>query len=104
MKAYSFKKPMLPSDTSLLDDPSPVVRLLEVRVGEAEEHLLDGSLPEVVCDVAHGVGPQHADVVVVLVARLDSESCNLLADEVHYLVSDLDAQTELVGKVGGQCN
>ena len=48
----------------LVDDPPLVLGLLEVRVGEEEEHLLQLPFPEEVGQVLHGVGPQAGDVAV----------------------------------------
>lgn len=103
MKAYSFKNPML-LYVGLLNDPSSVVRFLEVRVCETKEHLLDGPFPEIVCDVAHGVRSDDRDVVVFFIGRLGSKRGNLLAYEIDHLVSDLDAQTQFVREIGRQRN
>lgn len=90
MKAYSFKNPMLRKGGLLYDTPA-MVCFLEVRIRETEEHLLHCAFPEVVRYVAHGIRPKHCHIVVVLVARLCSQSGDLLSYEIDDLVSDLNA-------------
>ena len=60
----SFSTEFGPCEERLVDDPPLVLGLLEVGVGEEEEHLLELSLPEEVGEVLHGVGPQAGDVAV----------------------------------------
>lgn len=51
------------SERLLLDNATAVVALLELRVREAEEHLGDLSLGEVVRQVAHGICSQRRYVL-----------------------------------------
>jgi hypothetical protein len=52
--------------------------------------------------MAHGVGSDHADMIVFL-RLLGAHASDFFADEVDQLIPDLHAKDEFVGEKRGQC-
>ena len=78
------------SQKTLLDDSPPMVRRLEVGIGEQEEELLELALVEKVGQVLHRIGTNAADVLVpprMLATERDAPFLHVLT----HLVSDFHA-------------
>jgi hypothetical protein len=72
-----------------------------VRVGEADEYLLQALLCEVLAKVTHGVCPHNSNMVK-LVRFLDSVPSNLFSHKVHQLIPNLKPQKQLVRQNRGK--
>jgi hypothetical protein len=83
------------------DNPPLVFLGLEVRVGEADEDLLNAVLGKVVAKVLHAVRPYHADVVVLPRVK-HPERPDLFRHVIDWLVPDLQTEDEFGGELRRQ--
>lgn len=90
------QKGILRQETGV-DDPPSVILSLEVRIGEADEYLLQALFGEVLAKMPHGVGTHHSDIVE-FPWILDAISSDLLSHEIHHFVSDFHSQDQLAGE------
>ena len=93
-----------------VDNAETVLRALEVRVGEKEEHLVELALVEVVGAELHDVGTNARDVVELgdlALAKLvrgvlGARNLDRMVDNVSDAVADLDSHDQLVGVEGSE--
>jgi hypothetical protein len=78
-----------------------VVFEFEMRVWEADEYLFYALFWNVVAEILHGVGTDHADVVVLLGVKY-AESSDLLGCVVCYFLADFEAEDEFGSEDGGK--
>lgn len=81
------------------DDTPAMVLFLEMGVGEAEEHLGELTLPDVVGEVLHGVRSHHGRILVlsgVFFTQIFDAKVNIL----RHLHANLQPENEFVWKDG----
>ena len=90
----------------LRNDATTVILLLEVRVGEAEEHLAQLTLADKVRQVLHGVRPHHRHILILRVNEKEHDHLSrillpqILDTQVHvlgHLHTNLQTQNQLIG-------
>ena len=111
---YSESRTCLWSEWSrrpVRNDATTVVLLLEVGVGEAEEHLAQLSLADEVRQILHRVRSHHRHVLILRVNEGGNDHLSrillpqILDSQVHilgHLHTNLQTQNQLVGKKTAQ--
>lgn len=83
-----------------------MILLLEVRVGEAEEHLVQLTLADKVRQVLHGVRPHHRHILILRVNEKEHDHLSrillpqILDTQVHvlgHLHTNFQTQNQLIG-------
>mmetsp|Transcript_28423 Transcript_28423/g.61918 ORF Transcript_28423/g.61918 Transcript_28423/m.61918 type:complete len:211 (+) Transcript_28423:225-857(+) len=92
-------------EEAVTDDAPPHVLPLEVRVGEAKEHLLQLALPEIIGEELHRIRPDDGHVVMRRLTVSTSAQCtHPLPDIVRDLLADLQAEHQLVRELWAKRN
>mmetsp|Transcript_16375 Transcript_16375/g.27708 ORF Transcript_16375/g.27708 Transcript_16375/m.27708 type:complete len:281 (-) Transcript_16375:67-909(-) len=85
----------------VVNDSSPVVHLLEVRISKTDENLLNAVFFKIVVKCLHGICSNHTHIHAFLKATVDPHCVHFLAHKVGNLVSNLLTEQEVVGEVLG---